>query len=233
MAEPALRRLLGPDSLPAVVGPAELPEAYAWPAEPWVRANMITTLDGAVADADGRSGGLGNPADRAVFAVLRETCQAIVVGAGTARVEEYGPPPPGVRLVVVSRGADLPAALVRCPDVTLATGAVGADLAYARESLGPERVWACAGGEVRPAELRARLVAAGHRRILHEGGPRLLARWLRDGAVDELCLTVVPRLLGGRPPLLPDPAGDRRLRPVTLLEEAGTLLGRWVILRSD
>jgi riboflavin biosynthesis pyrimidine reductase len=72
----------------------KLAELYAYPEpdtvadRPWVRANMITSLDGA-ATAEGRSGGLSGPADRLVFSVLRSLADVILVGAGTARIERY------------------------------------------------------------------------------------------------------------------------------------------------
>ena len=69
--------------------------AYALPEgvgddRPFVRCNMISTLDGAIT-VDGRSGMLGGPADRRVFQALRSLADVILVGAGTARAEAYGP----------------------------------------------------------------------------------------------------------------------------------------------
>jgi riboflavin biosynthesis pyrimidine reductase len=57
---------------------------------PWLRANMISSADGA-ATLGGRSGALGGPADRMVFGVLRSLADVILVGAGTARAEKYRP----------------------------------------------------------------------------------------------------------------------------------------------
>ncbi|HEX9032109.1 MAG TPA: pyrimidine reductase family protein [Streptosporangiaceae bacterium] len=61
---------------------------YAYPDRLWVRANMIASVDGAVA-LDGRSGGLSGPADRLLFSVLRSLADVVLVGAGTARAERY------------------------------------------------------------------------------------------------------------------------------------------------
>jgi riboflavin biosynthesis pyrimidine reductase len=66
-----------------------LPGFYAYPDDPqscWVRGNMIASLDGG-ATADGKSGGLGGPGDRAVFALMRQLADVILVGAGTVRAE--------------------------------------------------------------------------------------------------------------------------------------------------
>ena len=55
---------------------------------------MVMSMDGA-ATLRGRSDGLSGEADRQVFALLRALADVIVVGAGTARVEGYGPVRPG------------------------------------------------------------------------------------------------------------------------------------------
>jgi riboflavin biosynthesis pyrimidine reductase len=63
---------------------------FAGAGRPWVRVNMISSLDGAIA-VRGRSGTLGGPPDRRLFMVLRSLADVIVVGAGTMRTEGYGP----------------------------------------------------------------------------------------------------------------------------------------------
>src|SRR5262245_56250186 len=69
-----------------------------------LRVNFVTSLDGAAA-VDGRSAGLSGEADKAVFRLLRAECDAVLVGAGPYRAENYKPlmlrgrP----RLVIVSR----------------------------------------------------------------------------------------------------------------------------------
>ena len=60
---------------------------------PWVMVNMIASADGAVA-VGGASGGLGSPADRAVFAAARACADWILAGAGTVRAERYRLPRP-------------------------------------------------------------------------------------------------------------------------------------------
>ena len=69
---------------------------------PWVGVCMITSLDGSTA-RNGLSGGLGNDGDRAVFAALRRAADAIIVGAATARAEQYrAPRRAGQRIGVVT-----------------------------------------------------------------------------------------------------------------------------------
>ena len=78
---------------PSAGGELDLPalaEAYAYPRERWLRANFVSSADGA-AYVDGRSGGLSSAGDKRIFGVLRVLADVVLVGAGTARVEEYKP----------------------------------------------------------------------------------------------------------------------------------------------
>jgi riboflavin biosynthesis pyrimidine reductase len=59
------------------------------PDRPYLGLNMVTTLDGRVA-VDGRSGPIGDEADRELFFGLRTQADAVMVGAGTVRAERYG-----------------------------------------------------------------------------------------------------------------------------------------------
>ncbi len=104
---PALRRLhpspAGPTT-PAEAYRGERPVAPPRPPgpRPWVGLCMIASLDGAVA-VDGTSGALGNANDREVLLTLRDLADVVLVGAGTARGEGYGPPrTPGLRIGVVT-----------------------------------------------------------------------------------------------------------------------------------
>lgn len=176
---------------------------------PGIRVNFVSSLDGA-ASRDGRSGGLGGPADRRVFALLRTLADVVLVGAGTVRAEGYRgelvdaesaawraahgrTAHPG--FAVVSARLDLdPAVLADSPVrprvLTLASASPArraalaevADLVDVGESA------------IDVARLRA---ALGSARVLCEGGPRLFATLLAADAVDELCLTIAPTLEGG------------------------------------
>ncbi|WP_244930131.1 dihydrofolate reductase family protein [Nocardioides sp. W7] len=223
-----MRVLMGLDGLDQR-GPApDLDEVYAVPRTPWLRANMISTLDGAATGSDGRSGSIGNPADRLVYDTLRRLADAIVVGAGTARAEEYGPA--DVPIVVVSRRAEVPPLLRGAAPgrVLLATCASSEGIAAARELLGDEHVLVCGQHRVDLRLLRGRLVARGWSSLLAEGGPHLLRDLLDQGVVDELCATIVPRLVGGEHPgITVGPPVDVPLVLTSLLEADGTLLGRW------
>lgn len=218
-----------------LVGPGageqlDLAAVYAAPADPWLRVNMVSTVDGAATGESGRSGSINNDADHVVFEHLRATADAVLVGAGTARAEGYGPAE--VPIVVVSRRGDVPERLRGAPAgaVLLATCSASDRLDEARELLGADHVLVLGSHRVDLAGLRQSLVDRGLTRLLAEGGPHLLRDLLAAGVVDELCTTTVPRLIAGTHPRITDgPPVDVPLRLHTLLEHEGTMLARWLV----
>ena len=231
-----------------------LARLYAYPDQgrsPWLRANMVSTLDGAATGPDGRTGSINNEPDKRVFSLLRTLADVIVVGAGTARAEGYRHPrpvtgdravlregrPPAPTLVVVSRSANLPPGLAAAPEVEgcgevlLATSAAAEERALdaAREALGESQVLVTGEDGVDQAALVRHLAGRGMPRMLTEGGPQLLRDIAAAGVLDELCLTVVPHLLAGEHPrILTGDGVELSLSPRMLLEAEGTLLGRWL-----
>lgn len=200
----------------------------------WLRANMVTTIDGAAQGEDGVSGGINNPADKRVYQALRSFADVVVVGAGTARAEEYGVA--DVPLVLVSRSGKVPEKLRgHAPGrVVMATVEASESLAETRALLGADNVWTLGSYALDLRSLRGRLAAAGFHEVLTEGGPHLLRDLMSVGAVDELCLTVVPRLVAGDRKRIAAGAGiDITADPVLLMEDEGTLLGRWTLSRPD
>jgi len=256
-----MRRLLAPEAEPdpspgdepAAEELERLAAAYAYPAReagPYLRANMVGSLDGA-AQYEGRSAPLSSPADMRVFGVLRALADVVVVGAETARAEEYRPAraraafagrraadgqAPAPAIAVVSRSLDLAldAPLFTDPVVPtlLLTGAAApAGRRAAAERAGARVLIAGDGEGVDPARAVRELAALGHARLLHEGGPRLLAQFAAAGVLDELCLTLAPFVAGGDAQRimngLPVP-GPARFRLVSVLEEDGFLFTRYV-----
>lgn len=215
--------------------PEDLLDLYDAPG-PHLRAGFVASVDGVIA-VDGRSAGLGSPADKASFRALRAVSDAVVVGAGTVRTEDYGPVRYGDRarawraahgrseqppVVVVSRRGRLdPGARVLQGPVLLAV---------------PEGVETPDGVDVvrttDPVRLRQALHDRGLDRLLCEGGPSLLTDLLRAGAVDELFLTVAPTALGAGPRLLSDAAPTELALRSLVVDDPGVLLGRWAVVRS-
>jgi riboflavin biosynthesis pyrimidine reductase len=231
----------------------ELADLYAWPptSGPWVRANFATSLDGAITGPDGRSATVNSEADHVVFELLRALSDVVVVGAGTLRSEGYTPIgvvmrwratrsalglANGLPLVCVSNRGDVPPKLLGgAPGaVLLATHTAAAGLAQAREQLGPDSVLICGDTAVDDPQLIDQLVARGWTRILTEGGPHLLSSMVAAGVLDEICLSVTPVVVGGRGRrITTEAAVPTGYAPRVLVEQDGTLLGRWFREASD
>ncbi|HEX5089559.1 MAG TPA: dihydrofolate reductase family protein [Nocardioides sp.] len=209
---------------------ADLERVYAAPSLPWLRVNMISTVDGAATGPDGRTGGINNDADKRVFDTLRRLCDAVVVGAGTARDEGYRES--AKPLVLVSRSGRVPDRLRDATpgSVLMATCAHADHLEETRSLLGDGNVLVLGHYHVDLAELRRSLAERGLTHLLGEGGPHLLRDLLAEGVVDELDWTVAPRLLAGdHPRITSGPPVDVPLRLGLLLEAEDTLLGRWFL----
>ena len=208
----------------------ELAAAYTPSREPWLRVNFVSTVDGAAQGSDGVSKSINNDADKRVFDALRRRADCLVVGAGTLRDEGYDVP--SIPLVVVSRSADLPPTLADAPRgrILMATVASADGLAKVREELGEEHVLVLGEDEIDLALLKATLAERGWTEQLCEGGPSLFADLLAAEVVDELCWTIVPALIGGDAVRIATGAEvEVALRPALLLEQDGTLLGRWLV----
>ncbi len=212
----------------------ELTELYAPRGTPWLRVNFVSTVDGAAQGSDGLSKSINDDADKRVFDALRRQADCLVVGAGTLRDEGYNVP--DLPLVIVSRKAEVPPTLRDAPRgrVLMATTSQAAGLEEARSSLGTEHVLELGEDTVDLVALKDQLAGRGWHDQLCEGGPHLFGAMLEAGVVDELCHTIVPRVLGGdQMRMVAGPSVDAALRPILLLEQDGTLLGRWLIDRKN
>ena len=217
-----MRVLLGEDD--------DLRGLYAAPDQPWLRVNMVSTIDGAATGDDGTSRSINNGVDKVVFDLLRELADALVVGAGTVRVEGYalGRKP----LVVVSRTGSVPPTQREAERgmVLMATVASAPYVDEARDILGKDNVLVLGSHRVDLARLKDELVLRGFRHQLSEGGPHLLRDLLDQRVVDELDSTIVPRMISGSHRRITDgPPIDVSLRLTSLVEQDGTLLARWFV----
>lgn len=235
--------------LPDPCDPVDLDAAYAVSdgGAPHVRVNFVTSADGA-AELRGRSDPLSGTADKQVFALLRDHAEVVLVGAGTARVEGYGP----VETTPDRQGWRRERGLQPVPPIAVVTGSLDLDLAAPLFQHDPRPLVLTSARA--PADRRtafgkvADVVVAGEhsvdlavaldalaerglRRVLCEGGPQLFGHLLAADRLDELCLTVSPLLAGpghtgivrGLP--LPRPMP---LRVGHLLEDDGALFVRYV-----
>lgn len=208
----------------------DLEELYAPPRTPWLRVNMVSTVDGSATGGSGLTGSINNEPDKRVFHLLRRLADAIVVGAGTARAEGYRPADRPI--VLVSRRADVPERLRGAEPgaVLMATTGHAERLDEARSVLGNDNVLVLGSHRVDLVELKRRLVERGWTHLLSEGGPHLLHDLVAQGVADELDATFVPRLVSGQHPRITDGPGlDVPLDLRLLLEADGTLIGRWLV----
>lgn len=239
-----MRRLL-PDPGPTSVDEqldGYRPWEHPHPELPLVAMNFAATADGR-ATIGGVSGPIGSATDTKMLARLRTRFDAVMIGAGTMRAERYGRVvadpdqrarrerlglTPDPLTVIVSGRLDLPW------DAPLFTGGGGPVLivtAAAEQpppTATPVEVLRHEGGVDLAAALAHLRAEHGVRALICEGGPRLHSQLQAGGLVDELFLTVAPKLTGAGPTILegelPAPA---QLELAWLLEEDGELFVRY------
>jgi diaminohydroxyphosphoribosylaminopyrimidine deaminase / 5-amino-6-(5-phosphoribosylamino)uracil reductase len=171
---------------------------------PWVALKLALSLDGAVADLEGRSRWITGVEAREEVHRLRAGFDALGVGGGTAIADDpeltvrgaVRPRTPPVR-VVFDRRLRLPAEgrLVRTapePEVWVVTSGGASELARRRlEAAGVRLLDAGSLAE----GLRA-LAGGGIGSLLCEGGAGLASALLEGGLVDRLYLFYAPLMLG-------------------------------------
>ncbi len=217
-----------------------------------VRINMVASVDGRITDAEGRAGGLGGDGDFEVFRALRALADGILVGAGTARIEGYGPHRLPKALAERRRrdGRDAPAAVIVVsrsldldersrlfveavtPTIVLTCASSPKDRRDALAEVG--RVIVAGDDRVDLADGLAQLADDhGIARVVCEGGPVLNTAVLQAGLADELCLTLAPQVAGTEgpgiivPPVPPVPPARLRLRGAC--EQDGELYLRYAV----
>jgi riboflavin-specific deaminase-like protein len=236
----------GPTSPEEMASGMRLAE-LAPPGRPWLGLNMVSSLDGK-ATIEWRTKGLSSELDRRLFHHLRTQADAVMVGAGTLRAERYGRMTKSEELrekrvaeglasdplaVIVSGRLDLPADLpiLNEPEqrVVIATGSdatlsgLGAQVEYARV------------GDDLPRLMAYLRETHGVRSVLCEGGPTLNSYLFAAGLVDELFLSLSPKVAGGAAALT-IVAGRELVEPtelelVSVAEGDGDLFTRWRLPR--
>jgi riboflavin biosynthesis pyrimidine reductase len=205
--------------------------------------NFATTLDGRAA-IEGRSGKIGSDTDTAMLVGLRQLFDAVMIGAGTMRVEKYGriigdPAKrarreelglPGDPLVVLVGSLDLPW------DAPLFTDGGGEVLLFTAEQEGEPPATATPVEIIREPDGRVDLAAAmrrlreerGVRALLCEGGPHLHSQLQAGGLADELFLTIAPKLVGAGSTILEGALPEvAELELAWLLQEESELFARY------
>jgi len=181
-----------------------------------LRTNFISTLDGSIVGADGRSRSINTPSDHHVFALHRALADVIMVGAGTVRTEGYRAVDlaswqrdlrayeglsAAPTLVIISGSGEIDPAVgtaadgSRAPVMIITTDSATGPLSALRAA-GVEVVQ-MPGAHVDLTAATALLSERGLTRVLCEGGPRLHVELLAADLVDEVSLSLSPIMVGG------------------------------------
>jgi riboflavin-specific deaminase-like protein len=210
---------------------------------PCLAMNFAATVDGR-ATIGGVSGPIGSNTDTAMLAGLRTRFDAVMIGAGTMRAERYGRIVPSQEKRERRERLGLP----HDPLMVLVSGRL--DLPWdAPLFTEPGRVLIFTSSEAEPPETRASVRVVRHeervdlaaalahlrtergvRCLLCEGGPRLHGQLESLGLVDDLFLTVAPKLSGSpdAPRIIEgNVQGIVPLELAWLLEEDGELFARY------
>lgn len=214
---------------------------------PWVMLNMVTSVDGAI-EIGGGTTALSDADDRALFKALRAVPDAILVGAGTVRAEDYRP----VTLDPERVEARVSAGLAQYPRLVIVTGSLDLDptarvfsdpesmpIILTSSEVEPNRIEMFTGlAEVVPLPGNSTIegqeivnALAGYGVILCEGGPSLNGALFAADLVDEINWTIAPVMVSGEsarmnvgPPLNP----PTKLRLDRILQGDRSLFLRYI-----
>ena len=185
--------------------------ALARDERPYTITNFALTVDGQATIA-GRSGPIGTETDTAMLVALRTRVDAVMIGAGTMRAENYG------RVVgdPAKRERREREGLAADPLMVIVSGRLDLpwDAPLFTKPSGP--VLICTAADTEPPETATPVEVVRHpdgvdlaalmthlrrehgiRALLSEGGPRLHAQLIEAGLVDELFVTTAAKLGGG------------------------------------
>ena len=192
---------------------------------PFVTWKMAASLDGKVAARDGSSRWITGDSARADVHRLRAWSDAIVVGAGTALIDDpsltvrepgYRGRPP-LRVLVDGRGR-VPATGDlfddAAPTLVATTDLAPPERRDEWEDSGAEVVVLAAEGDGVPiGELVSLLGKRDLQGVLLEGGPTLAFAAIEEGVVDKVVLYLAPKLIGGVD--APTVLGGRGFAPIS------------------
>jgi riboflavin-specific deaminase-like protein len=199
---------------------------------PFVFVNMAMTADGKIATANRAVSSFGSARDHEHLLELRTTADAVMAGARTVNSAaiNLGPGPAkfrrlrlknglmenNLRVIVSGNGSINPAAEIFqhhfSPILVLTTGRASKAKLRQLQAVADE-VKICGRREINFREAFCWLRGKwGVKRLLCEGGGGLNDALFRAGLVDELHLTICPKIFGGRnAPAIADGRGFRRL----------------------
>jgi riboflavin-specific deaminase-like protein len=203
---------------------------------PFVFVNMAMTADGKIATANRVVSSFGSRRDYLNLLALRSTADAVMAGARTvdSNAVTMGPGPAAFRRRRLRRGL----AEYNLRVIVSRSGSVNPDAEIFKRKFSPiiilttrratrqrldglrelaDEVRICGAREIDFASsLRWLRRKWGIKRLLCEGGGEVNDALFRAGLVDQLHLTVCPKIFGGRTaPTIADGLGNPRLRRAT------------------
>jgi 2,5-diamino-6-(ribosylamino)-4(3H)-pyrimidinone 5'-phosphate reductase len=206
---------------------------------PFVFVNMAMTADGKIATASRAVHSFGSKRDLAHLYGLRATADAVVCGARTVEISQgilgtggekfrklrlkHGLAEYNLRVIVSGSGSIDPQAEIFkkrfSPVIVLTTERASATKLAQLRALADE-VKIGGGTEINfPAALRWLRAKWGVKRLLCEGGGELNDALFRAGLVDEINLTICPKIFGGRSaPTIAEGLGFQRLTDAAKFE---------------
>lgn len=227
-----------------------LPELYPWPEKPWIRANMVQTLDGSVLDSQGSTESITNEIDKYLFRTLRQLSDVVIIGSKTAIANQYQ----DIKINEQNKELRKKLRLTLKPRLAIISNNLNIDdnfLSNWQDDLPPiiytheenqvkvtrfknlaEFVF-CGKNQVNLKAVKKDLLQKSFKRILCEGGPTLLNSMFQNNLIDELDLTLQVKLSNSNDPLkiaqgpILNPAVQ--LQPIQVIQHEKTLLLRYLI----
>lgn len=218
------------DTAETILSDEALATLYDWSGSRRVALNIVTTLNGSLTDRKGISDGLSSPDDRHILALIRRFADVIVVGAATARVEQYTSPR-DARLAIVTATGDLTGLALTDWANTVVIAPRGVPVETGASASIVLRVDATPGAVDANAIIQS-LQREGYERILCEGGGRIATAFATSGHLTDLFLSMSPRILTQGIGWLGHPGTDTteqklRLRHIIRDGDTDALYTRW------
>lgn len=229
---------------------SQLPDFYSWPEKPWIRANMVQTLDGTVQDALGSTELITNEVDRSLFKTLRQLSDVVIVGSKTALVNKYQ----DIKLTEQNKEFRKKLRLPPIPRLAIITNYLNLESSFFakwQDKLPPliythnenqlaaekyknvAEIVFCGKNQVDLKAVKKDLIQKSFKRILCEGGPTLLNSMFQNNLIDELDLTIQVKLSNTIDPLKlaqgPLLKPSVVLKPIQVIQHEKTLLLRYLV----
>jgi riboflavin-specific deaminase-like protein len=210
------------------------------PDRPFLAINMVATVDGRAA-VNGSAVGIGSATDHRLMMELRAEADVVLHGAGTVRADPLsarvprelvhrrvamGLPPQPVG-AIVTRSGKLPTVHPYYESSTIVYVCSDNPVSIERPTVEVCRVHSVEA-------VLADLAQRGARRVLCEGGPTLNSALLGAHLIDEIYMTLAPKLAGGEGPLTL--VKGPRIEPMlalelrSLVEQGGELFLRYAVM---